>query len=48
MNKSRMIKLLGLVGAVSTGLTLALGGNVAEGVGIIAASLSSITAINAS
>jgi len=38
---SSWVRLFAFVGAVGTGLSLAIGGSIAEGIGIIAAAVSS-------
>lgn len=46
IEKASVIKMLGLVGAVAAGLGLILNGQYVEGVGVIAASFSSSSALS--
>lgn len=47
MNKSKIIKITGLVGALLSGVSLCLAGDLTQGIGIIAASLSSVSILGA-
>lgn len=46
MSKFKFVKLLSLFAAVATGLTMMLTGNVIEGVGVISASMASVSALS--
>lgn len=44
--KAKWVKVLGFVGAVATGVSLIVAGDLTQGIGIIAAALSSATMLS--
>lgn len=45
MNKQRILKLIGLIGSITVGGSLIANGQLQEGIGVIAAALSSTSAV---